>query len=83
MEAKPGVTLRGGVGYITQLRSREWQGAESFAVIHRWTSGRGERLGGVAVTMEGECGSAAGVIGWAESADLERRGTRRCGEQVR
>ena len=83
MEAKPGVSLRGGVGQIAELRRRERQRAESVALVQRRASGRVEGLRGGAVTMERVRGSAAGVITWAESADLERRGARRCGEQVR
>lgn len=71
MEAKPSVTLCGGIGKIAKLRTRERQGTESFTFIYRWTSGRREWLRGVAVTMERVCGSAAGVIRRAERANLE------------
>lgn len=71
MEAKPGVARRSGVGQIADLRGGERQGAESIAVVHRRAPGRRERLRGVAVAVEGERGSAAGVVGRAQSADLE------------
>lgn len=73
VEAKAGIALRGGVGEIAELRGRERQGAESFGFIRRWTSGWGEWLWGVTVTVEGVCRPATGVVRWAERANLERR----------
>ena len=54
------------------MRRRERQGTESFGVVRRRTSGRGERLRRVAVTMERVRGAAAGVVRRAERAHLER-----------
>lgn len=71
VEAQACVTLRGGVREIAQLRPRERQRAEAFAVVHRGASGRGERLRRVAVAVQGVSRAAAGVVRWAEGANLE------------
>lgn len=83
VETEPGVARRcGGVGQVAQLGGRQRQRAESFTIVHRRASGGRERIGAVAVAVEGQRRAAGAVVGRAEGAHLEGRGARRCGDQV-